>query len=384
VRTSCSAGYCGALSILGPFLSSAGPARTKAVDPDFLVVLAEMHGLSGLLYVRLSQAKQLDISGEAICRLRKDYLATVSRSLCLIRELSVVRDILPPDIPLIALKGMSLLRRVYTFDGMRQMSDIDLLVPRERFDEANRLLAQRGYLRAEQHVKNFDPVLRAHLWQTGTWWTPADARVRVSIDIHDRLQYFGKDLNPAVMDEKMAGIWQRSLPHPVFAGISVMSPEDELLYLCVHAGILHIPLRPVSVCDVDLLIRQQAAFDWDAFLARTLFLDAAAPVLPVLQTACRLLSSPVPLRVLNRLSAACRRRVERFLVGWAAQGSRFSQHLYYLFKCRRPSLRYALVRAYFHPPEAFLRTQAGTVRSPLAGTFRRFVTVARSYRKRAA
>jgi len=345
-------------TVLGLLLGSAGQRRLLPPLPrdqtGALISLAEKHHLAGLLYASVYPRMTGIFAPADIERLRISYLACLARNMRLLTEFEKVSRLLwRAGVPLIPLKGISLLiRKVYPH-GAREMSDVDILVPQDRFDEVQRILAACGYRKTEEHVKNFDHVLGTHLWRTGTYLSPDGKTGGVSIDIHDRLQYFGTDLHPGVMREKMAGIWRRASRCDGMEGVSLLSPEDELLYLCVHAGLLHLPMRKVSLCDVARLVWKFPSLPWDAFEREAVRLNVGAPAYLVLSEAVRFPGIGLPDGMLGRLRMACR-HADLFALRRAASGARIWQHFYYFARCRQPRLRGALLKAWFWPSSEFL------------------------------
>src|SRR5262249_10812472 len=72
-----------------------------------------------------------------------------ARTALLVRELAAVLRILDKaGVPTIPLKGVALSEMLYGDPGLRDCSDIDVLVPRDRAREALRLLRSLGYATA--------------------------------------------------------------------------------------------------------------------------------------------------------------------------------------------------------------------------------------------
>ncbi len=112
-----------------------------------LVYLAGWHRLSGLLYHHLQKAAS---SGQVPpwvqTRLRAAYVHNAARNLYFQGQLRTALTALGSHgIPVIALKGVVLVDKVFHDPGLRPMKDIDLLVPAHRAEEAQTLLCQMGY-----------------------------------------------------------------------------------------------------------------------------------------------------------------------------------------------------------------------------------------------
>ncbi len=177
-------------------------------------------------------------------------LDTLARNVILTDDLRpVVSACRERGIPLVALKGLALIHSVYAEDlGARSMSDADLLVPPERGEEAECVLASFGYRRIPGHQATF----------TGGRGTPP-----TRIDLQTGIWYLGPD-------QVRAFIERSSVPEAVAherAGLRIAVPavEDHLLLIATHAVLLHGQLRPVWLEDLRRLA--EAGPDWETVIA---------------------------------------------------------------------------------------------------------------------
>jgi len=158
------------------------------------------------------------------------------------------------DIPVVVLKGMHLAAAVYGEIGMREMEDMDILVPRDRLQAAADTLGALGYVSKEPLDVEFWAQKQHHL-----------PRLRNAsntvVEVHWSVTWPGD--SRALSD--LEDLWTRAQPLTI-AGCEVLglSPEDLLLHLCIHASFQHMfytGLRPI--CDLDATIRcYQAEMDW--------------------------------------------------------------------------------------------------------------------------
>src|SRR5687767_3457728 len=133
----------------GVLLDALKPGEDAPRPPDGLrwehvLELAWWHRLGPLLY------RYLGVAGPAppdvLGRLRQVYIANASRNLYLGAALERILDALDRvGIRAMPLKGAALVDTVYPDPALRQMADLDVLVPRSRLDEANSVLAALGY-----------------------------------------------------------------------------------------------------------------------------------------------------------------------------------------------------------------------------------------------
>jgi diadenosine tetraphosphatase ApaH/serine/threonine PP2A family protein phosphatase len=163
-------------------------------------------------------------------------------------------------IPVIVLKGAYLAQAVYPQLHLRQMGDMDLLVPKERVVEAYAILEDLGYaslygtitLGPLEEGHHLTPLRKAPgLPLVELHWTLCDA---------DEAGNFN-----------LAELWQRAQPltlagEPALA----LAPEDLILHLCHHAAYHHqfdMGLR--GLMDISRVVeRFGTQLDWGA-LQRT-------------------------------------------------------------------------------------------------------------------
>jgi hypothetical protein len=164
-------------------------------------------------------------------------------------------------LPLLAMKGPVLAQTAYGDIALRQSVDADVVVPRDRFPEVDRLLRELGYEYAEKrkHMSGWQEVLSRYL--DGQWeFTRGNT---FTLDVHTRLMppgySFPSDFYP---------FWERSRTVRLNEDVDVhgFSPEDQVLIL-VHHGIKNQWRALRHVVDVAAVIRSQA-LDWDTLCSR--------------------------------------------------------------------------------------------------------------------
>jgi hypothetical protein len=270
------------------------PAVIKSLDAsdwDALVALSIAHGVFTQVHTRLSEPGLVSwVPTTALDRLRQAKLSNVVRNMRIsqqLRELLAAFD--KAGLPVIVLKGAYLAEHVYENRAQRFMLDIDLLVLPDTLRAVQVLLQDLGYhgqLKALTPLDNECPF--------GRPGAPA------TVDLHWNLTYAVKE--PSIDD---ASLWERS-ESVQFEGspAKVLSPEDLLLHLCMHAsyhhefgGGLRMVLDVAVLCnrvgqalDWGTVVRQAAAWRWDrgTYLCLLLARD--------------MLGAPVPEAVLADLS----------------------------------------------------------------------------------
>ncbi len=121
----------------------------NSTDWENLQFTAQAEKAAPLLYWNLKISNSciaLSIPEVTLDRLRISYSQNCSRNFFLYRNLGEVLDILDDDdIPIIVLKGAAIAATVYPDIGLRQMQDIDLLVPEDKLINIVKLLESLGY-----------------------------------------------------------------------------------------------------------------------------------------------------------------------------------------------------------------------------------------------
>jgi Uncharacterised nucleotidyltransferase len=261
---------------------------------DLALRAAEWHRLSPILF------RHLDARGRApaatLGTLEQAYLANAARNLFIGESLRRVLEALAgAAVPAMLLKGAALIESVYPDPALREMLDLDILVPAGELDAANAALAAIGYrgiastgdelhTRAETRVAHHhDPALVAD-----------DELTAVELHHHIAMSH-----ERAHFD--ISGLWERARPSPGGPAHLLPSAEDLLLHVCLHftrnrlggsyrrratGGALS------QLCDIAWIIDREV-LDWDALVdaVRAYRLDARV-FLPLF--AARELGIPVP------------------------------------------------------------------------------------------
>jgi hypothetical protein len=264
--------------------------RPTTADWNEVVALANRHGLTPLLYVRLKQADaQTRVPADVWERMRRVYKASAVRSMCFQRDVRpALQRLRGAGIRVIALKGAFLAEAVYDDPALRPMVDVDLMVPKADLPRAYAALLDLGRTRRQPQAEASSAEDNHRGLTVG-----AGIDLRWTIDTpggRSRLD--------------TTGLWERARPATI-AGVEVLalSPEDLLLHICLHASHRHglgDGLRPL--CDVAETIRRlQREMDWQQVAQRAREWGATRHVGLMLQLARSMLDAGVPDAVLAQL-----------------------------------------------------------------------------------
>ncbi|MYN11223.1 nucleotidyltransferase domain-containing protein [Pseudoduganella aquatica] len=192
------------------------------------------------------------------------------------------------DAPLILLKGAA-----YALAGLppasgRLFSDIDILVPREKLDDAEAALMLHGW--ASTHLDAYDQ----RYYREWMHELPPMEHVkrRTAIDVHHAILPLTAPVHP---DPAQLRASARAIPGQ--PGLHVLAPPDLVLHSATHLffdGELEHGLR--DLVDLDGLLRHyggQPGF-WDALRAHAARLQLQRPLFYALRYTALLLHTPLP------------------------------------------------------------------------------------------
>jgi hypothetical protein len=264
----------------------------RPLDWNYILWLAQIHGVSSLLFGNLSLMFAEDVPTSVLMSLKEVHRSGARHSLALTRELLELLDLFEAqNIPAVPLKGPVLAVVAYGDLSLRRFEDLDILVRKEDVLRVKDLLARRGYHAAPAlsewqealHIKNYYVYSFVH----------DDDLLCVEIHYRFRPQYFSFALDPK-------HVWM-CLEKVSIAGrkVSSLSPEDMLLFLCAH-GASHYWSRLAWLCDVAELIRHQQ-IAWEIVLEQSRKLGSERIVLLGLLLVHNLLGTVIPEGILEQL-----------------------------------------------------------------------------------
>ncbi len=290
--------------------NTAGLLQLSPSDWDRVIEQSAWHGVLPLLY---QSAKVLgpgiSISASILQELREKYLLSALENLRLYHQLSEVLRALQNDgIPVIALKGAHLAEVVYGNIALRPMSDIDLLVKKEDLPEVEEKMFGLGY-----GYGPFAYTNKSWIAERAGNFAYVPANKGVVVEVHWSIG----PTSPFNIDTEC--LWERSRPITIVGiPVSVLSPEDLLLHLCLHTafrnafvtGLLHF-------CDIVKAIQHyQDELDWEQLQRRISQWGVARPVYLTLSLARELLQAAVLDDLLDKIRP---HDFDRKMITWARE-----------------------------------------------------------------
>jgi hypothetical protein len=347
-----------------------GTPPGPTVDWKRVVALAQLHGVSALLFWRLKQQENPKEGGDGAAGdwhdvpqaigtgLQVGYYRAVAQRVVEDVALTRVLDVLEAArVPVVLLKGAALARSVYPDPVLRSMSDVDVLVPVESLALVDEQLARLGYHRASDEVPGHRP--KRFMRRFGKVWV---YRGPLCLEVHHKLVGGEWIRWVSGMAEVAAEVRERAVPVHNGSHALQLSPEDTLLHLCVHLAVINaftgVVLR--NLMDVALVLDRES-IRWPELLERARRWRVATACYVALDAAARLLDAQIPDWVLGGLQPGAGRRLvlhwildERALVEnpWRFVGLR--RFLLQFLLIDRLSDALSLLRHTFFPDRSWL------------------------------
>jgi hypothetical protein len=262
---------------------------------DVVLQLATHHQLRGLTYRLLADGPLAHQVPPAVHDpLRATYVDTAVRNAVLFRQTSEMAGALAASgIPVMLLKGIHLARFVYSEPALRSMADVDLMVPRDRLAEAERVMIERGY----------GPLPRPDLEAFCTWSNHLAKLTKAGAPVLELHWGIERPTCPFRID--LDGLWARSREATLEgSSVRILSPEDLLLHLALHGSYHHRFDRSAlkGLVDIDAVVAKHgSALDWAALVARANQWGASGFGYTIFRLAGEILGTPFPATALAGL-----------------------------------------------------------------------------------
>lgn len=258
---------------------------------DYIIVNAQRHGISPLLYYNLSSVENDTlVPDKAMKTLRGRYYATLARNMRLYDELhKVLESYRDAGINVIVLKGAALAENVYQDIGLRSFEDIDILVREDDLQKAKKVILAEGYTLNE----SISPEAFSEKYGCDLHYVK-DIIIEIHWDIVRRKIY------NLYTEIKIDELWGNAQPAKIAnTDALVLAPEDMLLHLCVHLS-KHGYNRLIWLCDLSGVIGHYD-INWEHVLKNASNYKVKAYMYYGLQFASRLLGADVPGHILQEL-----------------------------------------------------------------------------------
>ncbi len=248
---------CGAVCAIARNPDSVGALATNKIDWKLFQRMATGHGMSAMVF-RAMAAHPALVPSDVLDGLRSRHLIISARSLYLANELIRVYELLAKSgVAAIAFKGPTLATLAYRDAGLREFSDLDMLVPFSEFATAREILIANGYRPRCANIR----ALTSSVFQSYEDTFVAGDAVAL-LDLHWCVlpRYFDFT-DPGLLRTRAQRIEVNGRP------LSTLATEDLFLFLCVHGAKHGWPLLS-WICDVAGLMHRSIGIDWPALLSR--------------------------------------------------------------------------------------------------------------------
>ncbi len=275
------------LNLLGP---APQPGRLALADWDVVVRQARRAGV----LARIAALAQAWGAWDAVAPAPRQHLAAaLALATRQQRELrfevaQIERALQPTGLPVVLLKGGA-----YALAGLqaslgRMVSDVDILVPRERLADVETALMMGGWVHT--HHSAYDQ----HYYRTWMHELPPLRHMRrgTVLDVHHALVPATARARPSTQH-----LLQAAQALPGQPGVHVLAPPDMVLHSAAHlfheSDFTH-GFR--GVVDLDALLREFAVLPgfWPQLLERAAALDLQWPLHHALRYAQAFMGTPVP------------------------------------------------------------------------------------------
>lgn len=188
--------------------------------------IADWHRLSPILFSHLQSRG--DAPAAVHSALERAYLANSARNLFFAQARRRIIDALgAADVPALLLKGAALVETVYLDPALREMLDLDILVPAERLAAASAALTELGY-RPQPAPDGSDQGSVQLAPDAHHGPALVGAEQLLAVELHQHVTIAGEGRRFDIDD-----IWRRARAAPDGTHL-LPSPDDLLLHVCLH------------------------------------------------------------------------------------------------------------------------------------------------------
>jgi hypothetical protein len=263
----------------------AGLSQNSPLWPT-LLQLAETHGLIPLLAERIKNSDPSSIPREVRATLYESRRSHAIFALQLTAELfRLLHCFAEAGLETLLTKGPALSVRCYGDPGMRQYGDLDLIVREKDIRRATLAMLDLGY---EPRV----PLTAIDAKKIPGEYAFRKLGTHLLVEFHTErtFRYHPRPLRIEKLFERSASVTidGRDIP--------ALSPEDELVLICVH-GAKHFWERLMWIADVAALISSRQPPDWDCAMATAREVGAERILRLGLRLASDVLGAELPVQV---------------------------------------------------------------------------------------
>jgi hypothetical protein len=286
---------CARTKVNQPTIKQINYLLQKKLNWGYILEKADNHHLVPLLYRNLSHYAKEQVPPEILAILQKKARASLLQNISLCEELRNTLSLFQNNsIDVIPLKGLGLAASAYHNLALRQFGDLDIFIQVKDVSTACNLLLSQGY----QPALQFSPLNQqsteelTNLVESGLFQGSCDfvhKQKNLTVELHWSL-----DRKHFAFPVEFENVWKRveevSLQGDV---IPNLSPEDALLFLCMH-GSKHCWERMLWICDIAQLLETHENIDWAYLIQQSYDLGVRRMLLLGLNLAYQLMGTIPP------------------------------------------------------------------------------------------
>jgi hypothetical protein len=276
---------------------------------DFFTDNAILNGVGPIIHKTFSLVPDRKLIPEVTsAKLEQTYFMSLHRNMVLYEHFrNAVKVFINEGISVMALKGIALAESVYKDIGLRQMTDIDLLLKEDEVERCWNLLRNMGYQYNDHKKTEFHKSLteKKHL--------PSLSHKGISIELH-----YKTFLNSRGHKIDIREYWDRA-QQTQLAGVSLkkLCPEQQVQHTCMHLDEHYSVGKPQlhSFVDISEVISQNKdEFNWDYFVRSCADFNCTRVVFKYLWLASKYFDLKLPTSIFYKAEELNDRNSERLFL----------------------------------------------------------------------
>lgn len=322
---------------------------------DYLIKTIIDRGIGPLFFKKLPLLSNSPKIPEYVkTKLQQAYYKTISRSMVLQENFRKIAEVFSPNnISVIALKGIYISEWLYQDIGLRQFSDIDLLVYEEDGEKCLNLLSGMGY-KPSSVLSNLSEFVQEHFDIVHYSPMVLDG---VSIEIHIKLHAKTEKYH-LLVDE----VWKNAIPATINGSqVLALNIYDLLIHLCLHLD-KHFRVGKVQfTCFTDItniLNKHVNMIDWEVLTESCRLYNCEKIVFEYILLINKHMNAPVPDVVIQQYCSLFIEEDEqlffKYLGGYIGFQKTRSAHFSYLQNVESPLGKARYIWDVIFPSKAFM------------------------------
>jgi len=265
----------------------------QPVDWDEVIRLSGLHAVNAYLYHSLKDVGPEYVPTDVLAKLKNLHQVELTFGMMISAQLSkILKEFQNEDVKIMLLKGAYLDQRVYLQPGFRRYSDMDILVNKRDIPASENILNRLGFTKIIENEK-----LSESEGRTQVHYQKDNAFL---VDLHWKAM--NNKWYPNVTRYCEDNIWANARTEELNGDtVLVLSPEDMLIYQCIHLAVHHNFYKLIWFKDIDQIVRNITGIDWESVVLKIKKYRLATYCYYSLYFARELLGTPIPETVLCQL-----------------------------------------------------------------------------------